>query len=165
MKKTMKLLSMAIALALIFSVCSSASAAQELSHSNQVVFSELDQLAAGESKEYTVVDSSGGKAIVGIRKMPAYARTDSERWQVWYRGINSYVEFYMTVSNNRVTSVSDYSISLTGGSYDNANLSKTSTYGKLTFTYKSVAGIVTKTCWLKGTVTGSDNKITVDWDM
>lgn len=86
-------------------------------------------------------------------------------WQVWYRGIGAYVEFYMTVTNNRVTSVYDYSISFTGFSYEDASLTKTSTYGKLTFTTKSIAGIVAGTCWLKGTVTNSDNEITVDWQM
>lgn len=159
-----KLLTSLLTASLLISLCPSALAAERPAQ-NRVTFSNVDQLSAGESMEYTITTPEDGKTIVGIKKMPTYTRANSDTWQVWYKGINTYVEFYMTVSSNRVTSVYDYSISLTGATYENAALTKTTTYGKLTFNLCSIAGIVSKTCWLKGTVTGSDNEITVDWDM
>lgn len=71
----------------------------------------------------------------------------------------------MTVSGNKVTSVYDDSISVVGGTYEDEELTSTTTYGKLTFKVKSIAGIITGKCWLKGTVTGNDNKIDVTWQM
>ena len=41
-------------------------------------------------------------------------RTAGEVWQVWYTWLANHVEFYMTVNDNKVTSVYDYSISLIG---------------------------------------------------
>lgn len=159
-----KIFSAILTISVLFGTCPAALAV-EASAQSKVVFSDIDLLKAGESIEYTVIASDGGEATVGIANMSVYTTNDSSNWRVWYRGLSIYAEFYMTVSNNRVTSVSDYSISITGGSYENEALTKTSTYGKLTFKSKSIAGVVTKTCWLKGTVTGSDNEIIVDWDM
>lgn len=37
--------------------------------------------------------------------------------------------------------------------------------GKLIFTVDAYAGVASAKCWLKGTVTGSDNAINVNWQM
>ncbi len=159
-----KILGAILTVTMLFSTCSTVAAA-EVDTQSKVVFSDISLLEAGERMEYTVISSDGGEAVIGIENIPVYTADDSAKWRIWYRGLSIYAEFYMTVTNNRVTSVSDYSISITGGSYENEELTKTTTYGKLTFKSKSIAGIVTKTCWLKGSVTGSDDKITVNWDM
>lgn len=132
---------------------------------NGITFSHLSQLAVGESVQHTLTEADGTEIVVGITKVPTYSRAGGETWQVWYKSIGIDVEFYMTVSNNRVTSVYDYSISLVGASYDDASLTRTSTYGKLTYTYKLPAGLAAYTCWLKGTVTGEDDQIDVTWQM
>ena len=72
---------------------------------------------------------------------------------------------YMTVSNNTVTSVFDDTISVIGGTYEDDELTMTSTYGKLSFKVTSLGSIMSGKCWLKGTVTGSEDKIDVTWRM
>lgn len=56
-------------------------------------------------------------------------------------------------------------ISLAGSTYEDAELSKTSTYGKLTFKHVWIGGLGASTCWLKGTVTGENDEIEVTWRM
>lgn len=140
---------------------------------NTVVFPDLSTLHAGESIQRTVLDAEGNEAVIGIRKVEE-SNTDSERmrtasagetWQVWYSGLTIRAEFYMTVSNNRVTSVYDDMITVIGGSYSNVRLTSTSTYGKLSFSVTGIIGLTTTSCWLKGTVTGEDDQIEVTWQM
>ncbi len=71
----------------------------------------------------------------------------------------------MTVSNTKVTHVYDDWILIIGGAYDNASLTKTSTYGKQSFKVETYAGVMAAACWLKGTVTGSGNNINLTWQM
>lgn len=131
---------------------------------NSVTFSNLSSVAPDSCLTFDVKDSNGNPATVGIERAPR-SRSAGETWRVWFNGISINAEFYMTVSNNRVTSVFDDRIVIVGGSYDNDVLTKTSTYGKLTFDYTSLGSILSSSCWLKGTVTGSDDEITVDWQM
>lgn len=160
-----KILSGLLAAILIISQGAAARAAESQSKENHVTFSHLSQMADGESVQHVLTGTDGSEIVVGIKKIPTPARAGGETWQVWYKAIGVDVEFYMTVSNNRVTSVYDYSITLIGASYDDASLTKTSTYGKLTYTYKALAGLAAGTCWLKGTVTGEDDQIEVTWQM
>lgn len=171
MKKHVKnLLAGILAAVMVLSLCLTALALDkepDAPHAgeNSVTFSQLSQLEVGESVQRTLTEADGAEVVVGIKRVATYTRSGGKTWQVWYKAIGFDVEFYMTVSNNKVTSVSDYSISLVGASYDDANLTKTSTYGKLTFTYKLPAGLAASTCWLKGTVTGEDDQIEVTWQM
>ena len=80
----------------------------------------------------------------------------------------------MTVSNNKVTSVYDEKhnfgstgewILTVGFTYSDASLTKTSTYGKRSFTATIYGDFASLSCWLKGTVTGTDNDITVTYSM
>lgn len=166
--KTKKFLSIVLSIVMVLALCPCALAADSQANATQlkdhIRFSNLSQLATGDSVQREV-ETDGGTAVVGISKEQGYARAGGETWRVWYQGINISAEFYMTVANNRVTSVYDYSISIFGGTYEDAVLTKTSTYGKLTFTYKSLGGVSSSTCWLRGTVTGSDDAIDVDWEM
>lgn len=169
-KKMRNTLSFVLAFVMLLSVYPPAFAENsqipsEQTAENRVVFSGLSQLAENESLQYIVTEADGTESVVGIRRVQSAARANERTWQVWYRHIGHSVEFYMTVSNNKVTSVYDYSISVVGGSYENAELTKTSTYGKLTFTLKSIGGIAASTCWLKGTVTGVDDEIETTWQM
>lgn len=137
----------------------------KLTAKNTVSFSNLDKIAVGEVLEFDVLDSEGNPATVGIKRMPSIMKAGSTEWKVWYTGVTINAHFYMTVSNNKVTSVYDEWILIIGGTYDNEKLTKTSTYGKLTFKAESYGGIITGTCWLKGTVTGSNNNIDVTYSM
>lgn len=165
-----RFLSLILAAATAFSICSGALAADNQQETRQyaedhVSFHGISQMEAGECRQYAVNTADGEEAVVGIEKLPRHTRAGGETWRVWYKALGTDVEFYMTVSNNRVTSVYDYSISLVAASYEDAALTKTSTYGKLTFTYKSIGGLAASTCWLKGTVTGENDEIDVTWQM
>lgn len=143
-----------------FSALAASSAPEaKLTGNNTITFSNLDSLAVNETMEFDVIDSKGNPAKVGIQRMPGTARASSTEWKVWYTGVTINAHFYMTVSNNKVTSVYDEWIMILGGTFSDDSLSKTSTYGKLTFTVDAYAGVAAFKCWLKGTVTGSDNDI------
>lgn len=137
----------------------------KLTSNNTVTFSNLDSLTVNETMEFDVVDSEGNPAKVGIQRMPGTTRASSTEWKVWYTGVTINAHFYMTVSNNKVTSVYDEWIMIIGGTFSDDSLSKTSTYGKLTFTVDAYAGVAGFKCWLKGAVTGSNDEINVTWQM
>lgn len=137
-----------------------------------VTFSNLDNMKIGDVLEYDVIDRNGDPATISIERVGLHGNNKEEAgkatstaWKVSYTGVVINCRFYMTVSNNKVTSVYDDWILIIGGSYDNASLTKTSTYGKLSFKVTAYAGIMSAKCWLKGTVTGSGNDITVSYQM
>lgn len=171
MRKHMrKILSAVLVSLMLVSLCPMALAAEiqppvNADAENSITFSGLNQLDPGESVKYEINGADGTEITVGIERVEAPARASGRTWRVWYAWLTNNVEFYMTVANNKVTSVYDYSISLFGSSYEDANLTKTSTYGKLTFTHKALGGLSASTCWLKGTVTGEDDQIEVSWQM
>ena len=171
MKKSRKsILCLVLAAVLALSLCPSALAAENVPAAiqegeNRVVFSNISHIAAGESVQYAIHKADGSTAVVGIESVSQYARGGGRTFRVWYRSVGVDVEFYMTVLNNRVTSVYDYSISLLAATFEDAELTKTSTYGKLTFTAKALGGLAASTCWLKGTVTGVDDEIETTWQM
>ena len=165
-----KALAFALVVVMLISVCPAAFAVGEQHDAPQtgggiVVFSDISQMAPGESRQYAVSNPDGQEAFVGIERVQGYARAGGETWRVWYKGLYSNVEFYMTVSNNKVTSAYNYSISLLGSSYEDADLTHTATYGMLTFTHKLLGGLGASTCWLKGEVTGEEDEINVTWQM
>ena len=132
-----------------------------------VSFSDFTQLTENECLEKRVIDLNGDMAIVGIERVAdgRSCYSTGSTWRVWFTGVTINAEFYMTVSNNTVTSVYDDSILVIGGTYEDDELIMASTYGKLSFKVTSVGGIMSGKCWLKGTVTGSENKIDVTWQM
>ena len=121
-----------------------------------VTFSDFTQLAENECLE-----KSGIERVADGRSVYKTGST----WRVWFTGVTINAEFYMSVSNDAVTSVYDESISVIGGTYEDDELTMTSTYGKLSFKVTSLGSILSGKCWLKGTVTGSENKINVTWRM
>ncbi len=125
-------------------------------------------MRVGDILKYETIDKNGEPATISIEKVARAVNkvsSNSNEWKVSYTGgvINS--RFYMTVTNNRVTSVYDDWILIVGGSYDETSLVKTSTYGKLSFKVTAYGGVMSAKCWLKGTVTGSGNNITVSYQM
>ena len=163
------ILSLVLTMALLIAMCPTALLAGNQRGTaqidkNHITFSGLAQLEPGDFIQCEV-ETDRGPAVVGIARVRGHSRAGGETWRVWYNGIIASVEFYMDVANNKVTSVYDDSISIFGGTYEDAALTKTSTYGKLTFTYKSIGGITASTCWLKGTVTGTNDEIDVTWKM
>lgn len=132
-----------------------------------VTFSDFTQLAENQCLEKNVIDSNGNVAVVGIERVANGRSCYSlgSTWRVWFTGVTINAEFYMTVSDNTVTSVFDDTISVIGGTYEEDELTMTSTSGKLSFKVTSLGSIMSGKCWLKGTVTGSENKIDVTWRM
>ncbi len=169
-----RFLSLVFVVAAMLSLTAAASAAQPEAVSAQaasVSFTGLDRLSEGEKAEYRTVDDSGREVVVSLEKAAGLAdRSErgvitSETWKVSYDSFAIKAEFYMTVSNNRVTSVYDDWISIIGGTHSNVSLTKTNTYGKLSFDVRAIAGLMSGSCWLKGEVTGSDDQITITWEM
>ena len=174
-----KTISLVLSLILVFSFGATTAFAAEatgkapsvtMTANNELTFSNLENVKHGERVEFIIIDSDGNPATVGVERVsPPCAgdttRATSNSWKVYYTGITINCRFYMTVTNNKVTSVYDDWILIVGGTYDNASLTKTSTYGKLSFKVEAYAGIMAGSCWLKGTVTGSNNDITVTWQM
>lgn len=147
--------------------------AAKKSGNNQITFSNLGAMKVGDIVEYEVTDSNGDPAVISIERvaLPLSLNESNSRaadpraWKVSYTGavINCY--FYMTVSNNKVTSVYDSWILTIGYTYSDTSLVKTTTYGKLSFVATIYGGFASLSCWLKGTVTGSENDITVTYSM
>lgn len=175
-----RVLSSVVAFAMFFMIFSSTAFAAETEKTqaikvsdNSVTFTNVDKLKLNESVEYQIVDRKGNPATVGIEKIAeTKAVTGSlakavaaNTVKVWYTGVTINAHFYMTVSNNRVTSVYDDWILIIGGTYSNDSLTRTSTYGKLSFTVNAYGGIMAAKCWLKGTVTGSGNNVNATWQM
>ncbi len=137
----------------------------KLKSDNTISFTGLSELAINESIKYEIIDSNGNPATVGIERVASKTRASGKEWKIWYTGVSINAHFYMTVSNNKVTSVYDKWILVVGGTFNNESLTRTSTYGKLSFNVEAYAGVLEATCWLKGTVTGSENKVDVTWSM
>lgn len=174
MKKNMtnSILSVVLAILLFVSHAPNAAAATgqptaEQTRESRITFTNISQLAPNESIQYTVVDENGMEATVGIEAVAPNARQANGGLvhRVWYSSPAVKAEFYMAVNGNKVTSVYDDSITTTGCTYSNDNLTMTSTYGKLSFSVSYAGGLFSDKCWLKGTVTGSDDAIDVDWQM
>ncbi len=165
MKKISKrFCSMLLAVMAICSMCPGG-AALEAQGTGGVTFTDVSQIAIGGYVQRTVFGADGEETVIRLERVAQYGRAGGETWLVQYKKLGATVQFYMTVSNNKVTSVYDYYISIFGASYDDPDLTKTPTYGKLTFTLKSIGGISASTCWLKGEVTGEDDEINVTWQM
>lgn len=171
MKKLAKMFTSFVAAALII-VSSSIPAfaaeqvpAARMNGNNTVTFSNLDSIAVNETVELDIVDSNGQPATIGLQRLPNSARSTTQGWKVWYTGISINAHFYMDITNNKVTSVYDDWILVIGGTFSGDSLTKTSTTGKLTFNVDAYAGILGAKCWLKGTVTGSNNDVNVSWQM
>lgn len=169
MKKFKLVLSTWVAIILCITVTPAAFAmgASENVGDQVVTFSDFTQLAENQCLEKSVIDSNGDVAVVGIERVVAgrSCYSTGSTWRVWFTGVTINAEFYMTVSNDAVTSVYDDSISVIGGTYEDDELTMTSTYGKLSFKVTSLGSIMSGKCWLKGTVTGSEDKIDVSWRM
>ncbi len=132
--------------------------------SGTVNFSDLD---ANPNQSYTGIDKNGDEFTLSIEKVAtnALARAATTSWKVSYTGVVLNASFYMDVSGNKCTSVYDKWILVIGGTFDNASLSRSSSYGKLDFDVTGYGGVFQGSCWLKGTVTGSDNDINVSYQM
>lgn len=138
--------------------------------SNKLTFKNLKSVQPGESVEFNIIDSEGNPATIGVERVVqprgvVSTNAASNSWKVYYTGITINCHFYMTVTNNKVTSVYNDWILIIGGTFHNASLTRTSTYGKQSFKVEAYAGVMAATCWLKGTVTGSGNNINVTWRM
>lgn len=134
---------------------------------DSVTFSDLDQLAINESMVATILDSRGEEVQIGITPLPQTTWSNSQSYRVWYFSGLVNAEFYMTVTNNQVTAVFDRNITSVGGVYSEPRLTinSTKTRGQLDFTFTAVGNILKGDCWLRGEVTGANNKITVTHKM
>ena len=160
-----------------FSLCTVSSFAEndfpeDSSSLSYTTFTDTKSMNVGDIKEYHTIDKNGNPVVVSIELIETVShyrdnpqRASSRTWKVSYSGVTIFCSFYMTVSNNKVTRVYDDWIFTIGGTYDNSSLTRTTTYGKLSFRAVSYLGIISAKCWLKGTVTGSNNDISLSWKM
>ena len=141
---------------------------------SSILFENIEYMKDNQIVEYQIIGSDGNLATVGIEKISTNpsnalgllkAGSSTNTVKVWYTGATINAHFYMDVKNNKVTRVYDDWILVIGGTYDNESLTKTSSYGKLTFRVNAYGGVMSAKCWLKGTVTGSGNNVSVTWQM
>jgi len=167
MKIGKQLFTVVVVMSLLVSLSPIALAAEESVRAESVLFSGLDQLRINECIERNVVDSNSNRARVGIERVAdiSSAYNTESTWRVWYTSIAITAEFYMTVSENRVTSVYDEYIYVVASSYKDSSLTMTSTCGELSFIMTTLGGAISYDCWLRGDITGSDNEINVTWQM
>lgn len=82
-----------------------------------VTFTHLDNYISGNIS-CTVIDTNGSEAIISIKKVSSNTKSSaSNTWEVSYRGLSMNCSFYMTVSNNKVSSVYNYNIDTHIGSF------------------------------------------------
>lgn len=157
------LLAMAIIISTNIPVLAAAPNTEEITGTTEgsVVFKYLDE---NSEQSYTGIDANGEEYTVAIEEVKSLTRAATRTWKIWYVSGVVNCHFYMDVSNNKCTSVYDRYIATFGCNYSGATLSRTSTYGKLLFDV-SLQNILQGTCWLKGTVTGSYNEVSVSWSM
>ena len=137
-----------------------------LKEDETITFKNVNNMNENESIEYTVKDKYGNPIVIGIESVSPKSRaTDPRTWRVYARGVFTKCEFYMTVSNNKVTKAYDDEITTYFGVYEDAKLVLTNTVAKLTFKFVNSNESASSTCWLQGAVTGSDNDINVTWDL
>jgi len=142
-----------------------------------IIFSNIENLNVGEGLEKEVYSSSGELILLGLTKtsetgnnysiLDGGSSSGSSETTIYKIYITTGVlncHFYMKVTNNKVVSVYDEWILTVGGTYENASLIHTTTYGKLSFKYIMYDGLISSLCWLKATVTGSGNQITVTYE-
>lgn len=115
--------------------------------------------------EQVFVDEEGNTVKIGIKEIPTLERATSKKWEVYYYSGLINANFYMNVSNNKVTSVYDKKVVCYGGTPSEITLTKTSTKGQLDFNFTLLGGIFGGNCWLRGTTTGSNNNIKVTYSM
>lgn len=169
MKRVIKWIGILISAVLLISnltasvFADTSSATVSINSDGSITFSHLDSLH-NDVISYALIDGNGENVVVSLRKVnTARSLQSSSTWEVSYSGMTLDCSFYMTVNNNSVTSVYNKKINIKIGSYSNDQLSKTSEEGRLDFTYTFT--MFSSACWLKGTVTGSDNDITVSYSM
>lgn len=124
---------------------------------------KFSNLLENPRQEYTGIDSNGNTYTVGIEPANQYSKSGYNCWKVYFYGGIVNVDFYMDVTDNKCTNAFDESISILGGTFSDDSLTRTSTYAKLTFTYTFINDFASAKAWLKGTVTGSNNEIEVDY--
>lgn len=133
---------------------------------NKVLFSNIDNLKMNEKLEIPLKDSNGNDFVIGIEAISPVSRSSSTRtFRVYYEKIAIQCEFYMDVTNNEVSRAYNPIIKTLGGTYDDKEFVRSTTYAKLSFKYIVYENLGSQKCWLKGTVTGSDNDISVTWSM
>jgi hypothetical protein len=131
----------------------------------EVVFRNLENIS---EQSFTSMDDNGNEYTVSIEAVEspmALARTASRTWKISFTGVIINCSFYMVVSGNKCTSVYDRWIMTIGCTYSGASLTRSSTYGRLSFDATAIQGLAKTSCWLKGTVTGSNNDVKVSYQM
>lgn len=85
-------------------------------------------------------------------------------WKVSHDGGPVQSSFYMVVTDNRVISAYDRWILVLAGTYENVSFTKDYySNARLAFDAVGLNGMWENSCWLKGTITGTNNWITVSY--
>ena len=116
-------------------------------------------------QSFTGIDQDGNQFTVSIEPVNSiFSASGSKVWRVYWTSVCS-ATFYMAVSNNKCIDAYDWSILSFNilGEWSNASLTRSSSRATLAFDYKDA--IIKKRCWLRGECTGSNNEISVTYDM
>lgn len=127
---------------------------------SEVTFNDLDQ---NPNQKYNGIAKDGNTYTIAIEEVPNHLKASTKTWKVSYTSVVVNCYFYMDVSNNKCTRGYDKKIVTIGSTYDNVEFNRGSSYCKLSFDISSYLDIVNFNGWLKGTCTGSENDITINW--
>ena len=125
---------------------------------NELTFSNLDDIKPGECVEYNVTNSKG---LFKFTKKLISSTATSKTWLVdgTFGIINA--QFLVQVSNNQITFAGYPKIITIGATYSDQEFNWNSHCVWLSFKVTDYFGIVSGTCWLRACVTGSNNDINV----
>lgn len=161
---TKSLLSVTLVLALCFSMltipASAASSAPYSSERNGTsTFYNLNRLQINESVTQEFLDHDGNPASITITRVATKARS-SNTWLISLDSVAVDAEYYVDVTNNKITNAYNWSIYTFVYDYSDVSLSYTSSYARLSFK-ASIAGVYSGTCWLQATIRGTNNEVDV----
>ncbi|VDN48720.1 conserved exported protein of unknown function [Petrocella atlantisensis] len=171
-----KILSLGLCFVLLLSLSVNISAKENSSKKHKEIENQITFSTTNNEKvqKYEGIDKEGNEFTVTLEEVSKEVKNESplgvlsvmsasstRTWKVKYTGIIVNMSFYMDVSNNAVVNVYDERVLCFGSSSSGTELKKTSTYGRLSTTVTSWYDVISAFVWIKGTVTGLDNKITL----
>lgn len=123
-------------------------------------FYNLDQLKENESITQEFLDRNGNPASITLTKLPTTTRRSSASWYITLDSVMADAEYYVDVTDNRITNARDWAIYTIGCSYRDAQLTYDSNHARLSFTLQFLDWS-TGTAWLQATIRGTNNEVDV----
>lgn len=158
------LLATFVAILFLFSVSLSALAESPVPYSvdanGTTTFYNVDQLKENESITQEFLDRNGNPATITLTKLPAATRSSSTSWYITLDSVLADAEYYVDVTDNRITNARDWAIYTIGCTYRDARLTYDSNHARLSFTIQFLDW-TTGTAWLQATIRGTNNEVDV----